>query len=80
MHAAGGSCGMLMLAMWLDDMVVPSGSCTERGVVVGQTFWRPVASMARQWPVQPGLAMTVVGTKLVGAEEGPSGGDAVVEL
>jgi hypothetical protein len=74
MHAAGDRCGMLMSATWLDNMVVRLGSCTERGVVVGQTFWRPVVSMARKWPVQPVSAMSVVG------EEGPSGGDAVVEL
>ena len=66
---------MLMLAMWLDNMVVLLGSCTERGVVVGWTFWSLVVSMARKWSVHLVSAMSVV------VEEGPtSGGDAVVEL
>jgi hypothetical protein len=34
LHAEGGSCEMFRLAMWLEDMVVSSGSCTERGLTV----------------------------------------------
>ena len=84
MQAAGGSCGRLMSAMWLVAMVVPLGSCTERGSFVARTLRRPVASMARKWPVQPVSAMREVGTMLLLSvmveAEGPSGGDAVVEI
>ena len=84
MQAAGGSCGRLMLAVWLDDMVVLLGSCTEMGLFVTRMFRRPVASMARKWPVQPVLATREVGTMLLllvmVEAEGPSSGDAVVKL
>ena len=79
-HAETGSWGMLSSAMWLDDMVVPSGSCTTSGVALGRTLIRPVALIVRKWPVQPVSAMTDMGGNvddMVEAVEGPSGSVAV---
>jgi hypothetical protein len=81
MHADGGRCGMLMSAMCLEDIVVPSGSCTQRGFIVGWTFWSLVALIKRKWPVHPVSAMREVGTMLLllvmVEAEGPSDGRAV---
>ena len=70
--------------MWLEDMVVPSGSCTISGVALGWTLVRPVALIVRKWPVQPVSAITDMGGKvvldvlIVEAVEGPSDSVAAV--
>jgi hypothetical protein len=57
-QACGGSRGILRSAVWVEVMVLPSGSKTEMLGLAGRRF-RLGAWMVRKWPVEPVSAMHV---------------------